>query len=316
MIAAILVAITVTGTFAWAGPWLARVVPPATAVRLLVPASVVVAGCGVFVLAVVSFIGAAQLGEVAEKGPWSPATVHSLSPISDAVAAIAGALLLPVIGLAAIYVVRTVRSVWATQRVCHGLPSAGSLLVVNADQPEAFTTAGIAGRIVVTTGLLRALDRDQRTALLAHERSHLRHRHPWWTITADLAAAVNPLLRSTAHAVRQLCERWADEDAAAQTSRDTVATTIGHVALLVSHRSRPAVAAATGGAVTARVRAMQGPVPHHRTLPSVLIVALALVMIGSTIVVENRTETLFENALRQDATASAHSAHPSGGPQR
>jgi peptidase M48-like protein len=317
MIAAIVVAVAVTGAFAWAGPRLAVVASPPTAVRLLVAASVVVAGCGAFVLAVVSFIGAAQLGEVAEEGPWSPATVHSMSPISDTAAVIAGALLLPAIGLAAIYVVRTIRAIWTTHRVCHGLPSAGSLLVVNAAQPEAFTTAGVAGRIVITTGLLRALDRQQRKALLAHERSHLQHRHPWWTITADLTAAVNPLLRPTARAIRQLCERWADEDAAAETSRDTVADTIGHVALLVSRRPRPAVLAAAGGCVTARVRAMQSPAPRRRTLPSVLIVAMAIVMIGSTVVVENRTETLFENALRQDAAASALGGHASsGGPQR
>jgi hypothetical protein len=317
MIAAIVVAIAVTGAFAWAGPRLARVATPAAAVRVLVPASVVVAGCGAFLLAVVSFIGAAQLGEVAEEGPWSPATVHSLSPVSDSAALVAGALFLPAVGLATAYVVRTIRAVWATQRLCHGLPSAGSLLVVDAVQPEAFTTAGVSGRIIVTTGLLRALDGDQRKALLAHEHSHLRHRHPWWTISADLAAALNPLLRPTARAVRQLCERWADEDAAAVTSRSTVADTISRVALLVTGRPHETVAAATGGTVTERLRAMRRPAPRRRTLPSLLIAAMVIVMIGSTAVVENSAETLFENALRQDAVASAQASHTSsGGPQR
>jgi len=56
----------------------------------------------------------------------------------------------------------------------------------------------------------------------------------------------------------------------------------------------------------ARVRAMQSPAPPRRTLPSVLLVTMAIVMIGSAVVVENTVETMFENALRQDSTATAH----------
>jgi hypothetical protein len=43
---------------------------------------------------------------------------------------------------------------------------------------------------------------------------HLAHRHVFWTLTADLAAAVNPLLRPTATTVGHVIERWADEDTA------------------------------------------------------------------------------------------------------
>jgi hypothetical protein len=41
-----------------------------------------------------------------------------------------------------------------------------------------------------------------------------------------------------------------------------------------------------------------------------LIAVLAIVTIGSTVVIENSTETLFENALRQDAAATAHAGRP------
>src|SRR5262249_42248568 len=44
---------------------------------------------------------------------------------------------------------------------------------------------------------------------------HLVHRHAWWLLGADLAAAANPLLRPTAAVIGQAVERWADEDAAA-----------------------------------------------------------------------------------------------------
>jgi len=45
--------------------------------------------------------------------------------------------------------------------------------------------------------------------LLAHERSHLRHRHDRYTTLARVAATLNPLLRPTVGAVEFLLERWA-----------------------------------------------------------------------------------------------------------
>ena len=68
--------------------------------------------------------------------------------------------------------------------------------------------------------------------LIAHEQSHRAHRHTWWTLAADLAAAVNPPLRPTARGVRDATERWADKDAARITDRRLVAATIARVALL------------------------------------------------------------------------------------
>src|SRR5258708_29883061 len=100
MTGAIAVVLVVSVLFAAAGPWLARTLTPAAAVRLLVPASVVVAGCGVFVLAAVTFTGAAQMGEVARVGRWSAGTLHALSPFSDTASLVAGAALLPATGRA------------------------------------------------------------------------------------------------------------------------------------------------------------------------------------------------------------------------
>ena len=69
--------------------------------------------------------------------------------------------------------------------------------------------------------MLRSLDGAQRRALLAHERSHPRHRHHLHHTACQFAAAVNPLLRRLPAAVELATERWADEDAAAASSRDT-----------------------------------------------------------------------------------------------
>jgi len=309
VITAMGVALTAAVVFAVCGPWLARALAPAVAVRLLVPTSVLVAAATVFVLAVVAFLGAAQVAEVAEVGHWSATTLRTLSPVSATAATVAGLLLLPAAGWAIRYLTRTVRAIRATHRACHGLPTADPILVLDSDRAEAFTTPGFTGRIVVTTAMLAALDPRQQQALLAHERSHLRHRHPWWTIAADLAAAVNPLLRPTATMIRHLCERWADEDPATLTSRRMVATTIIHAALLVNRQHSTAHLAATGGQIPARVRALLDPAPRTRTLPAILTAALATVMIISTMAVQRSTETLFETAERA-ATVSTNRGGP------
>ena len=133
-------------------------------------------------------------------GPASP----------SAAAAIGAALVLPLLGAQAIRViVQRCRALLAVQRNCQHLPGTSSLVVVDTDDLDAFTTPQRRGRIVVTTGLLRALDPAERRVVLAHEASHLEHRHPWWVLAAELAAAVNPLLGPTARTAAHAVERWA-----------------------------------------------------------------------------------------------------------
>jgi Zn-dependent protease with chaperone function len=144
------------------------------------------------------------------------------------------------------------------------VPAADGLVVVDSDRAEAFATPGWSGRIVVTTGLLCALSTTQRRAVLEHERSHVRHRHAWWLLAADLAAAANPLLRASARTVAHTVERWADEDAAdALADRRLVAGALGRAALLTTARApapSPALSA-LGGQVPDRVRALLEPRP-------------------------------------------------------
>jgi hypothetical protein len=58
----------------------------------------------------------------------------------------------------------------------------------------AFATPASGGRIVASTGMLRAL-RGRTSRPLAHGSSHVRHRHYWWVAAAQLSAAMFPLLR-------------------------------------------------------------------------------------------------------------------------
>ena len=212
MIVALMVVLASATAYACCGPWLGRTLRPATAVRLLTPAAVLVTAALWFAAAVAAFT---WIGQDAATG-------------------------------------RAARRV-----VLFGDP--GSLVVLDSDMPDAFTTPEATGRIVVTRGMLRALPADERAALLAHERSHLSHRHAWWATAADLAARANPTLVPTARTLRNAVERWADEDAAARLGdRRLVARALARAALARQRHPRDLLPA-TWGSASARVAAPARP---------------------------------------------------------
>jgi beta-lactamase regulating signal transducer with metallopeptidase domain len=291
--------------FALAGPYLARALPPHVAVRLLVPSALLAAGASVFVLATVAFTWVGQLAEVAEVGTWTPDSLHLLDPIPTPFAMTTGVLLVAMALWALRSVLHTGRALLAASRAWRHLDTGtdAPFVLVNDPLAEAFTTPGLRPRTIITTGMLAALDGPGRRVLLAHERSHRTHRHTWWTLTADLAAAVNPLLRPTARAIREATERWADEDAARVGDRRLVAETIARVALLSRHSlASDVVANATGGQVPRRVIALLRPPPRTRIRHLAAVIALALAVALGALAVEHAGESLFEHA--EAATAS------------
>jgi len=188
--------------------------------------------------------------------------------------------------------------------VDRSLASPGSLVILESDRPDAFSTPGQRGRVYVTTSMLRVLRPDERRALLAHEASHLAHRHAWWLIASDLAAVVNPMLVPTARAIAHGVERWADEDAARDIGdRGTVARAVARAALHVhaSATAAPAAApiagtAAVGGRVPDRVRALLVAPPRPRLLPVLVLTALLMASLGSGYAIQNHTEEYFDHA--------------------
>ncbi len=308
---AVIAALVACLAFAAAGPHLARVLPPPATVRLLVPAALLAAAGGVFALGTVAFTWLGQATEVARFVTWSPQRLHALNPIPPAVGIAAAALLMAAAGWTLRSLGRTIRALWVAHRTGRHLDDHRGSPVVVVDSPDlqAFTLPGISGRIVVTTGMLAALDPDGRRVLLAHEQSHRTHRHTWWTLAADLAAAVNPLLRPTAAAVRHATERWADEDAATTADRRRVAATIAQVALLRTHPPAPAaVAAATGGQVPQRVQALLRPPPRIQARHVGVLAALVLAVLLGAFAVQRTGETLFEHAKQPAATWNVASA--------
>ncbi|MDT5036351.1 MAG: hypothetical protein QOE03_1536 [Micromonosporaceae bacterium] len=292
-----------------AGPGLGRRLPPATATRMLVLTSVVVALSSLLVVAILAFTWIAQLPEVVELGPWSAASLRARTPIPVAVAVGAAAAGTAGVTNALRLLTHRFLALREVRRACSGLRHADGLIVVDNDKPDAFSTAPPAGRIVITTGLLRALPPAERRALLAHETSHLVHGHAWWVIASDIAAAVNPILIPTSRAVQIGVERWADEDAAVQTSdRHLVARTVARSALLIhaAHLRLPTLGASTR-AVPQRVEALLGAPPRRRSLPAALLLALLLAAGGATALVQQHADDLFDHAR---LPVSAHDHNP------
>src|SRR5262249_53177335 len=154
--------------------------------------------------------------------------------------------------------------------------------------------------IVASVGIIRGLDAAERRAVLAHERSHLRHHHHAHHTAAALAAAANPLLGRVPVAVALATERWADEDAARSTQRDTVAAALILAAGGAQARATTpaAVLAVATQHVVARVQALRAPAPRPTAWRITALLALLLITVGSIVLAAHDTERLFELAKR------------------
>jgi beta-lactamase regulating signal transducer with metallopeptidase domain len=173
-------------------------------------------------------------------------------PVPDGVALVA-LVALAIASVRLVGVLRRRRRLYARiHDVIADLEPVDSDVIVIADaRPDAFAVPGrgpalwrrYEPRIVLTEGMLAALDNGQKSALLAHERAHLRAGHHRLRAAADLAAAANPLLIPARNTVGFLCERWADERAVADVgSRRLVANAIATAALAQASDARTTAA--------------------------------------------------------------------------
>lgn len=166
---------------------LAERLAPWLATWLLTTCALALAALSCVALGVLVVAGLVRLPLAALVGDWSPATVPSGDSVSKIEAAAAGALLVAA-------VLAGVRMLWRRMRA------------LAAAAFEAACLPG-PGRVVVSTGMLDALNHADRKAMLAHERAHLAYHHYAFVAAAHLAAACNPLLRPAAAA--RSPARWA-----------------------------------------------------------------------------------------------------------
>jgi Zn-dependent protease with chaperone function len=210
------------------------------------------------IIAVLAVIFVAGLPFVARLVPWCRAVAHGHGVPSWVGVGMSVA--------AAAMVASLVRSI-RRERRHRGLVADGeAFLVLPIDQPTAFAVPGDPGCVVVSSGMLRALDPDERRVLLAHEQAHLRHRHHRYLRVAGLSAALVPALRPLLARVRFAAERWADEDAVvAVGDRRLVARAICQAALAQdAYPTMPMAMAGLG--VPARVDALLDDVTERSRL--------------------------------------------------
>jgi len=227
--------------------------PPRLTAWLLVLVGSASALAAAWLLITLSVAFAGQRLGIDEWLRWCDPVVshHDVVPTPIGVAALAG------LGAMAVAVARTVR------RYRNGWqPSSGEATEV-IDDVRVIAHAipgrhGVGGTVVVSTGLIAVLERDELDAVMAHENAHLAHAHHRFLATIDVAAAIAPFLRPLRAHIRLATERWADEDAAAHVgSRQVVATAVARAALALG--SQPYRLAMSGSSTMKRVNALLEP---------------------------------------------------------
>lgn len=280
----------------------ARRLQPQVAAVSLAAAALTAATVWVIGLALLAVATVGRLGLVAALGHWSAATVRALDPVPVG-AGIAGSLLLVVASaglvLSAGRLAAGTRELWRLRHLA-GARRCGELVVVDSPRPEALAVPGLHGRVLVTSGMLRALDVSERRVLFAHERCHLRRLHWVYRLTIRAAAAVYPLCRPLVADCDQALERWADEAAAGDVGDRQLAARAVATAALAAHDHRSlagGVAAGFSGAgVTERVSALLAPPAPRRRRPLALLAGAGVLTVLATVEASRDLEALFEVA--------------------
>lgn len=248
---------------------------PAIAVRMLTAIAVMSAGTVFFlaVVGVVALFGRSTM-DLAFLD-WCP-----LVPFHHEISGRQGALAVVVMAVA----VWRMKRVLARRRWAIEGTEGRRMAVLDTCEPIAFAAPGTPGCVVVSSGMLEALDPDERRVLFAHERAHLDQRHDRYLLLTELAVAVVPTLRPLATQLRTATERCADEAAVAAVGDDRrlVARSVARAAVS-AQRYHDVVGGFGGGSVVHRVHALTAPAPPSMMLNSATIgtLALAAIVVGA-----------------------------------
>ncbi|MEU0075923.1 M56 family metallopeptidase [Streptomyces sp. NPDC006332] len=143
--------------------------------------------------------------------------------------------------------------------------------VVPHNTPVVYCLPGRGAQVVVSSGALRVLTRQQLTAVLEHERAHLVGRHHLFLCATSALRTVLRALPLTRHAQEEvplLLEMAADDRALRGSSRDALATALYSLA---AGQHPQAAFAAGGSSVVVRMRRILTPrTSGHPVLRAVL----------------------------------------------
>ena len=167
--------------------------------------------------------------------------------------------------------------------ISHGsAPRASGLRVLDVSQPLAYCLPGVRSRVVVSEGALTALSDTEVSAILTHERAHLRARHD---LVLEMFTAVHAAFprfvrsRNALDAVRLLIELLADDAAVRKAGPTPLARAL--VACAAGHTPKGALAAG-GPSTVVRVRRLGG-LPNSRALAAVAYATAAAVLVVPTV---------------------------------
>jgi Zn-dependent protease with chaperone function len=172
----------------------------------------------------------------------------------------------------------------AATRAARACTRASELRVLDVEQPLAYCLPGVRGRVVVSEGALETLEESEVTAILTHERAHLRARHDLVLEAFTAVHAAFPrFVRSASalDAVRLLIELLADDAAV----RVAGPTPLARALVACAGGRTPSGAMAAGGPTTVlRVRRLAGR-PNSVALAAAAYLSAAAVLVVPTIAV-------------------------------
>jgi Zn-dependent protease with chaperone function len=162
---------------------------------------------------------------------------------------------------------------------------ADNVRVLQGTLPLAYCVPGREARVVLSDGVLRVLDRPQVDAVIAHEQTHLRHRHE--VVMESFTAfyrAVPKILRSRVplDAVHLLLEMVADDAARRRTGSAPLRAALERLTDAVPL----ADVAPEGDSRRRRLDRLDAPSRPHRALAGVVgVAALGLLVLPTVILI-------------------------------
>lgn len=312
----VVASLIVSSCFGLTSPLLARGLSPRTATWLISIVAALTSAISALVVAILAFTFLAQLPLLATIGEWSTSTFDKDNPTPVVLGLTACLVTASIVVRAGTAVAEIGGDLWQAALACwRAFPADDHLTVREDTHPDAYALPGLwggrpgalGGRIVVTTAMLAALDEAERKVLIAHEASHLQHRHHLYVALAELAGAVHPSMRAVPRVVREAAERWADEDAAKATGdRRLTARAVARAGLEsarvpLAPRAAGAtreslVLAISGSQVTRRAQSLLRPALRNRPIPLIVAAVVLGLSMSAAVVVTHTTAQRFEAA--------------------